>query len=68
MEQHDFSRVEQMSDAELVRWSVIFHHMAAIEDHLREMTGMSPPDEEVAAIGRSLAWELKKRTSAKGPG
>ncbi len=36
MEQHDFSRVEQMSDAELVRWSVIFHHMAAIEDHLRD--------------------------------
>jgi len=68
MEQHDFSRVEQMSDAELVRWSVIFHHMAAIEDHLREITGMSPPDEEVAAIGRILQWELKKRTSAKGTG
>ncbi len=67
MEQHDFSRVEQMSDAELVRWSVIFHHMAAIEDHLR-VTGMSPPDEEVAAIGRILQWELKKRTSAKGTG
>ncbi len=61
-------RAASFTEAELVTWSFVFEHMAAIEGHLQELTGRRPPDAEVAAIVRILAWELKKRTSAKGPG
>ncbi len=60
-------RAASFTEAELVTWSFVFEHMAAIEGHLQELTGRRPPDAEVAAIVRILAWELKKRTSAKGP-
>jgi hypothetical protein len=61
-------RAASFSEAELVTWSVVFEHMAAVEEHLTTLTGLHPPDAEVAAIQRILAWELKRRTAAKRPG
>ncbi len=60
-------RAASFTEAELVTWAVVFEHMARIEDHLAVLTGRHPPDQEVAVLQRSLAWELKKRMSAKSP-
>ncbi len=59
-------RAASFTEAELVTWAVVFEHMARIEDHLLEISGLSPPDQALSAIQRILAWELKRRTSAKG--
>ncbi len=59
------SRLASLSEKELVRWLTIFDHMAGIEEHLTDLSGMPPPDGEVAAIGRLLSFELKRRTAAK---
>jgi len=59
-------RVASMSEAELVRWTVVWEHMAAIWEVMTELAGQPLPDAEVAAIQRILAWELKKRAARKG--
>jgi hypothetical protein len=71
MEKHDFSRVELMSDAELVRWSFVLAHMAGIEERLATLeaglvSGRRPPDGAIAAAQEATRAELDKRTAAKG--
>jgi len=59
-------RAASFTEAELVTWAVVFEHMARIEDHLLEISGLRPPDQALSAIQRILQWELKKRAARKG--
>ncbi len=70
-EQKDFSRVEQMTDAELVRWKFILEQMAQIEARLAGLEanfspGRRVPSQPVADALAAVKSELARRAREKG--
>ena len=71
MEQNDFSRVETMSDAELVRWSFLLAEVRQIDERLLNlesgiMPGRRQPDTRLADAQAAVKAEIDRRTEAKG--
>lgn len=69
-EKPDFSRVSEMTDAELVRWRFMCEHMLRIEEGLAFVEqsfrpGRRQPDPELVTMRDAIVAELAKRSAAK---
>ncbi len=67
----EFSRVEQMSELELIRWKFLLEHVRQIEERLIILEasvapGLRLPDARLLAAQDALEVEIAKRTIAKG--